>query len=83
MKAKKDMAPASKAVFEAALGVFQQLGATVRPIKLPPLRAYEDAKKTIAVATAEGHASAEVKFYGTIANTPANNSFRCVINQGT
>ena len=27
-------------------------------------------KKTIAVATAEGHASAEVKFYGTIANTP-------------
>ena len=27
-------------------------------------------KKTIAVATVEGRASAEVRFYGTIANTP-------------
>ena len=27
-------------------------------------------KKTIAVATVEGRASADVRFYGTIANTP-------------
>jgi len=40
----------TKAALEAALEVFKGLGATVRPVKLPPLQDYDDAKKTIAVA---------------------------------
>ncbi len=40
----------TKAAFEAALDVFRGLGATVRPVKLPPLQDFEDAKKIIAVA---------------------------------
>ena len=42
--------PATKAAFEAALEVFRGLGATVRPVTLPPLQQFDDAKKTIAVA---------------------------------
>src|SRR5277367_3906001 len=42
--------PATKAAFEAALDVFRGLGCSVRPVKLPPLRQFDDAKKTIAVA---------------------------------
>ncbi len=38
------------AAFEAALDVFRGLGATVRPVMLPPLQQFDDAKKTIAVA---------------------------------
>ena len=41
--------PATKAAFEAALDVFRGLGATVRPVTLPPLQQFDDAKKTIAV----------------------------------
>lgn len=42
--------PATKAAFEAALDVFRGLGATVRPVTLPPLKRFDDCKKTIAVA---------------------------------
>lgn len=42
--------PATKAAFDAALEVFRGLGCSVRPVKLPPLRQFDDAKKTIAVA---------------------------------
>lgn len=42
--------PETKAAFEAALDVFRGLGCLVRPVNLPPLRQYDDAKKTIAVA---------------------------------
>jgi aspartyl-tRNA(Asn)/glutamyl-tRNA(Gln) amidotransferase subunit A len=42
--------PATKAAFEAALDVFRALGASVRPVKLPPLQQFDDCKKTIAVA---------------------------------
>jgi len=42
--------PATKAGFDAALEVFRGLGCSVRPVKLPPLRQFDDAKKTIAVA---------------------------------
>ncbi len=42
--------PATKAAFEAALDVFRGLGCSIRPVKLPPLRQFDDAKKTIAVA---------------------------------
>ena len=42
--------PATKAAFEAALEVFRGLGATVRPVTLPPLQQFDDAKKAIAVA---------------------------------
>ncbi len=42
--------PATKAAFEAALEVFRGLGCSIRPVKLPPLRQFDDAKKTIAVA---------------------------------
>jgi aspartyl-tRNA(Asn)/glutamyl-tRNA(Gln) amidotransferase subunit A len=44
------MTPATRAAFEAALDVFRGLGATVRPVTLPPLQQYDDAKKIIAVA---------------------------------
>src|SRR4029077_10279186 len=40
----------AKATFEAALDVFRGMGASVRPVTLPPLQQYDDAKKTIAVA---------------------------------
>ena len=39
----------TKAAFEAALDVFRGLGASVRPVTLPPLQQFDDAKKTIAV----------------------------------
>jgi aspartyl-tRNA(Asn)/glutamyl-tRNA(Gln) amidotransferase subunit A len=42
--------PATAAAFEAALEVFRGLGCSVRPVKLPPLQQFDDAKKTIAVA---------------------------------
>lgn len=42
--------PATLAAFEAALEVFRGLGCSVRPVKLPPLQQFDDAKKTIAVA---------------------------------
>lgn len=42
--------PATKAAFESALEVFRGLGATVRPVTLPPLQQFDDTKKTIAVA---------------------------------
>ena len=44
------LTPATKAAFDAALAVFRGLGATVRPVTLPPLQQFDDAKKTIAVA---------------------------------
>lgn len=44
------LAPATKAAFDAALEVFRGLGATVRPVVLPPLQQFDDAKKVIAVA---------------------------------
>lgn len=50
--------PATRAAFEAALGVFKQLGAEIRDVTLPTLREYEDAKKVIAMAelfTIHGH----------------------------
>jgi aspartyl-tRNA(Asn)/glutamyl-tRNA(Gln) amidotransferase subunit A len=40
----------TQAAFEAALEVFRGLGATVRPVTLPPLQSFDDCKKTIAVA---------------------------------
>jgi aspartyl-tRNA(Asn)/glutamyl-tRNA(Gln) amidotransferase subunit A len=43
-------APATLAAFQAALEVFAGLGCSIRPVKLPPLQQYDDAKKTIAVA---------------------------------
>ena len=42
--------PATLAAFEAALEVYRSLGCSVRPVKLPPLQQFDDAKKTIAVA---------------------------------
>jgi aspartyl-tRNA(Asn)/glutamyl-tRNA(Gln) amidotransferase subunit A len=39
----------TKAAFEAALDVFRGLGASVRPVTLPPLQQFDDAKKIIAV----------------------------------
>jgi len=43
-------APPTRAAFESALAVFRDMGAEIRDVSLPPLQAYEDAKKTIAVA---------------------------------
>jgi aspartyl-tRNA(Asn)/glutamyl-tRNA(Gln) amidotransferase subunit A len=40
----------TRAAFEAALEVFRGLGASVRPVSLPPLKQFDDCKKTIAVA---------------------------------
>lgn len=42
--------PATKAAFEAALAVFRDLGAAIRPVVMPPLKQFDDCKKTIAVA---------------------------------
>jgi aspartyl-tRNA(Asn)/glutamyl-tRNA(Gln) amidotransferase subunit A len=41
--------PATRAAFDAALSVFRELGAEIRPVSLPPIQQFEDAKKTIAV----------------------------------
>jgi aspartyl-tRNA(Asn)/glutamyl-tRNA(Gln) amidotransferase subunit A len=41
--------PATRAAFDAALRVFHDLGAEIRPVSLPPIQQFEDAKKTIAV----------------------------------
>jgi aspartyl-tRNA(Asn)/glutamyl-tRNA(Gln) amidotransferase subunit A len=41
---------ATRAAFDAALDVYQAMGCEIRPVKLPPLRDYEYAKKIIAVA---------------------------------
>lgn len=41
--------PATMKAFEAALDVFRDLGASVRPVTLPPIEQFDDAKKTIAV----------------------------------
>ncbi|CAN5912384.1 Asp-tRNA(Asn)/Glu-tRNA(Gln) amidotransferase subunit GatA [soil metagenome] len=41
---------ATKAAFDAALEVFRSLGASVRPVVLPPLQQFDDCKKAIAVA---------------------------------
>ena len=40
----------TRAALDAALAVFKGLGATVRPVRLPPLQDYEDCKKIIAIA---------------------------------
>jgi len=42
--------PETRAGFDAALAVFGDLGAEIRPIELPTLQAYNDAKKVIAMA---------------------------------
>jgi aspartyl-tRNA(Asn)/glutamyl-tRNA(Gln) amidotransferase subunit A len=41
---------ATRAGLEAALAVFRGMGASLRPVELPPLRRYEDSKKIIAMA---------------------------------
>jgi aspartyl-tRNA(Asn)/glutamyl-tRNA(Gln) amidotransferase subunit A len=41
-------APA-RAAFDAALGVYKTLGAEIREVSLPPLQAFDDAKKVIAI----------------------------------
>ncbi|MDI1284758.1 MAG: amidase [Reyranella sp.] len=50
LETESPLTPATKAAFDAALDVFRGLGATVRPVVLPSLQQYDDAKKTIAVA---------------------------------
>jgi len=40
----------TRAALDAALEQFRAMGATVRPVSLPTLRSYEDAKKIIAMA---------------------------------
>ncbi|WP_187830370.1 amidase [Siccirubricoccus phaeus] len=40
----------TRTALDAALNVFRAMGASVRPVELPKLRAYEDAKKIIAMA---------------------------------
>lgn len=42
--------PATMAAFEAALDVFRGLGASVRPVTLPPIEQFDDVKKTIAIS---------------------------------
>lgn len=42
--------PATMAAFEAALAVFRGMGASVRPVTLPPIEQFDDVKKTIAIA---------------------------------
>ena len=41
---------ATMAAFEAALNVFRGLGASVRPVTLPPIEQFDDAKKTLAIS---------------------------------
>lgn len=43
------LSPPTRAAFDAALAVYRDLGATIRPVTLPPLRKYEDSKKIIAM----------------------------------
>ncbi|MDP1749107.1 MAG: amidase [Reyranella sp.] len=50
LETESPLTPATKAAFDAALDVFRGLGATVRPVTLPLLQQFDDAKKTIAVA---------------------------------
>lgn len=40
----------TRKAFDAALAVLGEAGATVKPVTLPPLKAYSDSKKTIAMA---------------------------------
>jgi aspartyl-tRNA(Asn)/glutamyl-tRNA(Gln) amidotransferase subunit A len=40
---------ATRASFDAALAVFSDLGATIRPVSLPALQQFDDVKRTIAV----------------------------------
>jgi len=40
----------TRAALDAALSTFEAMGATIRPVELPTLRSYEDAKKVIAMA---------------------------------
>ena len=42
--------PATRAAFDAALGVFRALGAVVREVSLPPIREYHATMKVIAVS---------------------------------
>lgn len=42
--------PATMAAFEAALNVFRGLGASVRPVTLPPIEQFDDAKKILAIS---------------------------------
>lgn len=42
--------PTTMAAFEAALAVFRGMGASVRPVTLPPIEQFDDVKKTIAIA---------------------------------
>jgi aspartyl-tRNA(Asn)/glutamyl-tRNA(Gln) amidotransferase subunit A len=42
--------PATMAAFEAALNVFRGLGASVRPVSLPPIEQFDDAKKILAIS---------------------------------
>ena len=42
--------PGTRAALDAALAEYRAMGATVRPVELPTLRAYEDSKKIIAMA---------------------------------
>jgi len=44
------LAPETRAAFDAALAVFRDLGATMRPAELPPMQLYNDCKKIIAMA---------------------------------
>jgi aspartyl-tRNA(Asn)/glutamyl-tRNA(Gln) amidotransferase subunit A len=49
----EEEAPASavtRSALDAALDVFKAMGASIRPVEMPALRAYEDAKKVIAMA---------------------------------
>jgi aspartyl-tRNA(Asn)/glutamyl-tRNA(Gln) amidotransferase subunit A len=41
---------ATMTAFEAALDVFRRLGATVRPVSLPPIEQFDDAKKILAIS---------------------------------
>ena len=62
----------TKAAFEAALDVFRGLGASVRPVTLPPLQQFDDAKKTIAVAELFTiHAARSAHPAGTVRRQPA------------
>jgi aspartyl-tRNA(Asn)/glutamyl-tRNA(Gln) amidotransferase subunit A len=42
--------PATMVAFQAALDVFRGLGASVRPVTLPPIEQFDDAKKILAIS---------------------------------
>ncbi len=44
------LSAATAKAFDETLGVFKSLGAEIRPVSLPPLKDYDNAKKVIAVA---------------------------------